>query len=403
MRTETLAEGHKPILGQMNNNRSGRDLEFIRFVTDIFHYITLRLRQVVVWSWTIISVSFLNTDNIKKSLMRYVFWGRGSWYRFAVVGVIGTSVMILPFTLYREPITQEVYAQEDLVREVSETDLLVERGSSETLIPKGRSRMDVISYTVKGGDTLSTIAEQYGIGVQTLLWSNDMTENDFIKPGQTLKIPPEDGVIHEVEEGDTLASLAEEYEAAEQAIADVNWIDPPFTLTVGETLFIPDGTMPPPPEPVAPVVAAAPAVGSPSYGGYSAAPSAGRFLGWPVGGGAGVVTQCASAWHVAIDIADSSYPPLVAASAGTVTFAGMSDPWGYAWSVQIDHGNGFSTFYAHMSQISVVSGQYVGRGQTIGTMGATGLATGVHVHMELRSGGGKVNPAPYMDVHVCGY
>lgn len=398
-----MAEGHKPILGQMDSNRSDRDLEFIRFVTDIFHYISLRFRQVVVWSWTIISVSFLNADNIKKSLMRYVFWGRGNWYRFAVVGVIGTSVMILPFTLYREPITQDVYAQEDLVREVSQTDLLVERGSSETLIPKGRSRMDVISYTVQGGDTLSTIAEQYGISVQTLLWSNDMTENDFIKPGQNLKIPPADGVIHTVEDGDTLASLAEEYEAAEQAIADVNWIDPPFVLTVGETLFIPDGTMPPPPEPVAPVVASAPVIGSPSYGGYTAAPTEGRFLGWPVGGGAGIVTQCASAWHVAVDIADSSYPPLVAAAAGTVTFAGMSDPWGYAWSVQIDHGNGFSTFYAHMSQISVVSGQYVGRGQTIGTMGATGLATGVHVHFELRSGGGRLNPAPYMDVHVCGY
>ena len=119
-----------------------------------------------------------------------------------------------------------------------------------------------------------------------------------------------------------------------------------------------------------------------------------------------MITQCPSGWHMAIDIADSSYPPLVSAAAGTVVFAGMSDPWGYAWSVQIDHGNGFTTFYAHMSSIGVSSGQYVGKGQVIGTMGASGLATGVHVHFELRSGSGwgsRVNPAPYMDMHVCGY
>ena len=137
-----------------------------------------------------------------------------------------------------------------------------------------------------------------------------------------------------------------------------------------------------------------------------AAPSAGRFLGWPVAGGSGIVTQCASAWHPAVDIADSSAPSLVAAAAGTVIFAGMSDPWGYAWSVQVDHGNGFTTWYAHMSVISVSSGQYVGKGQVIGRMGATGLATGTHVHFELRNGvswTSRINPAPYMERHVCGY
>lgn len=386
--------------------------EVLTFTRDIFSYLFWRIRQLAVLLWVGLDLAVKFGDGAKRVLMRYVFWGRGNWYRLGVLSAIGVAVLMLPFTLYREPITKEIHAEDEaVVLDVSENDLLVERGSSQTLIPKGRARMDVVTYTVKPGDTVSTIAEGFGLSSQTLLWVNDMSENDFIKPGQALKIPPGDGVVHEVEEGDTLAAVAEEYSAAAQAIVDQNWqLEPPdFVLTVGDTLFVPEGTMPPPPEPPAPVVATAPAPATPatpSYGGYTAAPAGGRFLGWPVAGGRGIVTQCPSGWHMAVDIADAGYPPLVAAAAGTVTFAGMNDPWGYAWSVQIDHGNGLSTFYAHMSNISVVSGQYVGKGQVIGTMGATGLATGVHVHFELRQGSGwgaQLNPSPYMEVHVCGY
>lgn len=394
----------------MNQQRPRLSQELVHFVKEISRYVYLRIRQMFVILWIFTEVMVGVGEGVKKVLMRYVFWGRGNWYRFAVVSAIGISVVMLPFTLYREPITQEIYAESRPVQDVSETDLLVERGSSQTLVPKGRARMEIVSYTVKGGDTLSAIAEKNGVSVQTLLWANDMTENDFIKPGQILNIPPRNGVIHQVEEGDTLSSLAEKYSAAEQAIVDANqslWTGAPFTLTVGEILVVPEGTMPAPPAPPTPIA---------SSGGVNpisvpnapvqTVPSAGRFLGWPVAGGAGLVTQCASGWHMAIDIADSGAPQLVASAPGTVIFAGMSDPWGYAWSVQIDHGNGFTTFYAHMSTISVVSGQYVGQGQVIGRMGASGLATGVHCHFELRSGmgwGSRINPAPYMSTHVCGY
>ena len=275
----------------MNQKQSHLGQELIVFLKDFFNYLYTRLRQVSVVFWVGGEVALSAIENLKKVLMRYVFWGRGNWYRFAVMSAIGVSVVLLPFTLYRKPITQEILAEERVVQDVSETDLLVERGSSQTLIPKGRSRMDILTYTVSGGDTISTIAEKYGLTVQTLLWANGMSESDFIKPGQQLKIPPGNGVVHVVEEGDTLGGVSEEYSAAEQAIVDLNtslWDGPPFDLTVGEVLFVPDGTMPPPPTP--PTVASAPTVST----GYSypnvtpvTVPSTGRFLGWPVAGGGG--------------------------------------------------------------------------------------------------------------------
>ena len=398
-----VGEGNKSRVGGMRAIEHNFFKEMVLFFKDLFRYMYIRVRQVVVVAGVAGELGVEKTETLKRGIMRYAFWGRGNWYRFAVVAAIGFSVVLLPFSLNRKPVTQQIYAEEAAVQPAAEVDLLVQRGSSQTLIPKGRPRTQMEQYTVQGGDTLGEIAEQWNVSVQTLLWANGMSDYDFIRPGQLLKIPPGDGVLHTVADGDTLSSVAGKYNAAEQAIVDQNPdLEPPFSLVVGQVLFVPEGTMPAPPAPVT----IASASNSYVYTPPAAVPSAERFASWPVGGGRGLVTQCPSRWHMAIDIADSSYPPLVAAAAGTVVFAGMSDPWGYSWSVQIDHGNGYTTFYAHMYQISVVSGQYVGQGQMIGTMGASGLATGVHVHFEVRQGvswAGRVNPAPFMDVHVCGY
>jgi murein DD-endopeptidase MepM/ murein hydrolase activator NlpD len=123
----------------------------------------------------------------------------------------------------------------------------------------------------------------------------------------------------------------------------------------------------------------------------------------------GVISQYYRPWHRAIDIASSALPNIVAAAPGTVIFAGCSgycpplgSTWGgsgYAWSIQIDHGNGYTTWYAHLKNIYVRSGQSVARGEAIGQMGSTGRSTGPHVHFELRRGvafGTQVNPLEYL-------
>jgi LysM repeat protein len=69
-------------------------------------------------------------------------------------------------------------------------------------------RDETVSYTVVGGDTVSTIAARYELRAQTLLWANGMSESDYIKPGQILKIPAADGVLYAVKKGDTLNGIA---------------------------------------------------------------------------------------------------------------------------------------------------------------------------------------------------
>ncbi len=100
-------------------------------------------------------------------------------------------------------------------------------------------------------------------------------------------------------------------------------------------------------------------------------------------------------FHKGLDIANFRGTPIYATAYGRVTFTGVRN--GYGYTVEIDHGYGFSTRYAHLKKILVRKGEYVKRGQLIGLMGATGLATGPHLHYEVRILGKAVNPIRYLD------
>ncbi len=110
-----------------------------------------------------------------------------------------------------------------------------------------------------------------------------------------------------------------------------------------------------------------------------------RFA-WPTHG---TITQTFWEWHPGIDIANEVGTPEAAADAGQVVFAGWG---GYGIYVEIDHGNGFHTIYGHMSAVLVKTGQVVAQGQLIGLMGATGRASGSHLHFEIRYQGVPQNP-----------
>jgi len=94
--------------------------------------------------------------------------------------------------------------------------------------------------------------------------------------------------------------------------------------------------------------------------------------------------------HEGIDISDERGTPIQAALAGTVIFAGTEA--GYGNLVRIDHGNGVETRYAHLSAFRVAVGQFVNPGDVVGLMGATGSATGVHLHFEVRVDGVAYDP-----------
>jgi murein DD-endopeptidase MepM/ murein hydrolase activator NlpD len=98
--------------------------------------------------------------------------------------------------------------------------------------------------------------------------------------------------------------------------------------------------------------------------------------------------------HTGVDLAAPNGTPIVAADGGQVLQASYSG--GYGNSVLIYHGGGFATFYGHMSGFAVGEGQMVKRGQVIGYVGATGLATGPHLHFEVRINGIAQNPLGYL-------
>ena len=382
------------------------------FLLDFGKYLSSRFRVFIVFSSVLFEILLGKFEKGKDSFVRRLFWGRGDFLKSTMqfISVILILVVLLAY-LYRGPTLQNVNAEELDYITVSETDLLVMNATVNTAIPKDRGRREVEEYVVKNGDTLSSIAQDKEITVETIKWANDLT-SDLVRPGQTLDIPPADGVLVTIKKGDTLSSLAKKYSASDQAIADFNFLDYPFTLEAGVQLFIPEGRMP-----TTTVLANRSTPSSyvrntsvPSTNVGAADPNVGKFLGWPVQNGGKISQYYKGVYHRGIDIADSSLPRIVAPASGTVIFAGcygtcppLGSTYGgsnYAWSIQIDHGNGYTTWYAHLKNIYVRSGQRVSKGQVIGQMGSTGRSTGPHLHFEVRKGsayGTQVNPLYYVN------
>lgn len=247
-----------------------------------------------------------------------------------------------------------------------------------------KSRYQVDDYEVKGGDTLELIAKRFDVSIDTIKWANDLT-GDTIKPGQTLKISPVTGIVHKVVAGETVYSIAKKYGVTAQNIVNYIWNDfadpDTFVLSVGQTLYVPDGVIRPVVQPGGQFIATI----------QAGARGSSNFI-WPT---SGVISQNPVWYHMALDIANSSAPVIIAADTGSVTYAGCVG-YGYGCHVIINHGNGYETLYAHLSRYDVEVGDSVGQGGQIGVMGSTGRSTGTHLHFEIRSGGTLLNPLNFL-------
>jgi murein DD-endopeptidase MepM/ murein hydrolase activator NlpD len=280
--------------------------------------------------------------------------------------------------------------------------------SLRTIIPT-RPRVDVITYTVKSGDTLFDIADQYGLKPESILWSNyEVLKDDphMLKPGQNLFIPPENGAYYQWQAGDTLDGVASFYKVDKSVI--LNFVGNHFDLTQsitnnmglkpGDWIMIPGGSRPikdwGPPAISRSNPAVARYYGPGACGAISTgAVGSGTFV-WPT------VEHWISGYsyssiHPAIDIAGSLNNPVVAADSGVVVYAGWSN-FGYGNLIVIDHGNGWQTAYAHLNSIAVTCGQSVYQGGYIGALGTTGNSTGPHLHFEMSYNGAKPNPLDYL-------
>lgn len=260
-------------------------------------------------------------------------------------------------------------------------------------------RTTVIEYVVQPGDSVSQIANRLGVSTETVIWANQIDDPNLIRPGDVLRIPPITGVLHTVEPGDTLAQLASRYGTSVEAVLEypLNRIENPEQLIAGQLIMFPFGIRPRPPAPVSAVGATIAASGAGSAAGEAAAAAAaalrGFRLGWPT---EGRITQYYSGYHQALDIAAPLGNGVFAIDSGTVIVAATGWNGGYGTVIDIDHGNGFVSRYAHLSRMYVGKGDSVAKGQPIGTIGLTGITTGPHVHFELLYRGVRVNPLTYL-------
>lgn len=255
-----------------------------------------------------------------------------------------------------------------------------------------RQRDQIITYTVQSGDTVSQIAEQFGITVNTLLWENNLTSYSLIRPGDRLTILPTSGIRHKVKSGETIAKLSSTYGVEAEKIISFNKLVSADDINIGETLMIPGGKK---------VVPAASTYTVRAFTQPAVTPtpaprviSASGEMVWPTS--CRRITQYFRYLHSGVDIACPLGTPIYASDNGVVTKAQSGWNGGYGTMVTIDHGNGKETLYGHLSAFYVQVGEEVEKGQSIAAMGSTGRSTGSHVHFEVRTGGSRQNPLYYV-------
>lgn len=327
--------------------------------------------------------SFVRFEESKGAFITSLHKQRGKYARKLIhtgmATLAGVGMMIAP-----------VIAQEFPGRSVNPWDIesnpsvlsaTTESDGIETLVSE-KVRDGVKKYTVEDGDTVASISKKFGVSTETIKWQNNLT-GDKIKVNQILEILPVTGIAHKVNKGDTVYSIAKKYDSSAQAMVDFPFNtfsnDETFELAIGQVVIVPDGIKP------------AEFVASPRT--RQITPDAGSVVAsgnfvWPT---AGIISQNFVWYHPGTDIANKSGPNVVAADAGVVVYAGCLN-WGYGCHVKLDHGNGYSTLYAHLSQIYVTVGQRVDRGNALGKMGSTGRSTGTHLHFEIVKNGIKLNP-----------
>ncbi len=330
-------------------------------------------------------------ENYKNILVKFFMIKRGRYSRpflhLSTMGVLTIGVFAAPFLASTYPVFSQNTTTAKIASSSSAQSIVVGENVFQTDISQ-KPRDKVITYTVQKGDTVSTIAEKYGISPDTVRWANDLS-SDNLNVGDTLSILPVSGIAHKVQSGDTVYTIAKKYDTEAQKIVDFPFNDfanpETFSLVSGQILIVPDGIKPSQQPFIKRQVYIAQGPTSVSSEGFT----------WPLRGG---ISQFASWYHMALDITDSEGTPIVAAQDGVVSQV-SSGSWdgGYGTNVYIDGGNGYKTHYAHMSSIIVSVGQAVSAGKTvIGYSGNTGRSTGPHLHFEIIKNGVLVNPLPFL-------
>jgi LysM repeat protein len=239
---------------------------------------------------------------------------------------------------------------------------------------EGAPNKDIEEYLVQSGDSIKSLAEKFGVSIETIAWANDLTTTAKLKVGQKLIILPTSGVLRVVKRGDTVSQLAVTYKAKAQDIIDFNELSDEASITAGDLLMIPGGQ-----KPARTNVAIQPQK-------QATVPLSSSYFICPVSS-PHKITQGLH-WFNAVDFTSGGCgSPVFAAAGGQVQAVGTASNSGNY--VKILHSNGAITFYGHLAKILASIGQTVSQGQVIGQVGHTGYTipageAGCHLHFDVR-------------------
>ncbi|MDQ5981261.1 MAG: hypothetical protein QG570_8 [Patescibacteria group bacterium] len=360
------------------------------FVIAAFEYFIYRI-DTTLNAIKQLTVTNLNLYRILKfKIVGTLIWSQGK------VGLRIRNLFILIFICFvfiLGGIFQDRFVEIDGTDELSflNTDsLLIAKASASTQQSDTKLLDSPVEHTVVENESLSEIGMKYGITIESIKFANNLVKSE-VPAGTVLKIPPVEGTLHQVKADtsgnpETIESLARRYRVPTQTIVDFNYLDLPYTLTVGQFITIPKAEVPSNQR----YYAGTPVYDTSAYGIIPTSKTGGSGGGkfnWPL---SGILTQGFSSYHPAIDIANRT-GDILAGDKGTVVRSGW---WqgGYGNAVQLDHGNGYVSTYAHMSSISVSVGDEVSQGQKLGVVGSTGRSTGPHLHFTIQFDGKYISP-----------
>lgn len=230
-----------------------------------------------------------------------------------------------------------------------------------------------VTHEVVPGDTLGAISSAYGVEVEAVFALNGMGWETIIYPGDVIALTP-DGAVG----GPVGAPAPVIAPAPAPAPAPASAPEPVRTMSVAPASVSEPAVVP----------ASAPV-------GRLSAPVANMVANSPFGYRVNPLTGGAAELHTGVDFAAGCDTPVLSSAAGTVTEAGFS-AYGGGNRIVIDHGNGLQTTYNHLQSLGVQTGQSVGAGALIGIAGATGNASGCHLHFEVVVNGQTVDPAGWL-------
>ncbi len=252
-------------------------------------------------------------------------------------------------------------------------------GEVASVDPSRFLALEVGSYRVQSGDTLGQIASRFGLEMDTLISFNQIEDVRRLQIGDTYRIPNRDGLLYTVKRGDNLATIASVNGSTVNGILDANDLLSQ-NIIEGQVLFIPGARLN---ETELKLIL-------------------GELFAWPVRGrftsSFGMRDDPFTGlrrFHNGIDLADAVGTRIRAASSGQVVHI-ETQTGNYGKFIIIRHPQGFQTLYGHLDSFSVRTGEYVERGQIIGSMGNTGRSTGPHLHFSVIHNGTFVDPLRYL-------